>query len=122
MSHSSDWLMFMHIQIHVYTKTSNLQAVSHLQCSQSMQELVSSDTPYEIWQTLKWSPPAHTHTHTHLSGLLSLWGLSINAMVFILYSLYILSPYSAPICKPTHHRKHSAFLHCQKKKKNHYDS
>ncbi len=25
-------------------------------------------------------------------------------MVFILYKLYILSPYTAPIPKPTHHR------------------
>jgi len=32
-------------------------------------------------------------------------------MVFILYKLYILYPYTNPSPKPTHHRKHSAFLH-----------
>ncbi len=35
-------------------------------------------------------------------------------MVFILYKLYILSPYTAPIPKPNHHRRHSAILHFQK--------
>ncbi len=56
----------------------------------------------------------HTHTHTHMLGFHVLWGLSIDVMVFILYKLYILSPYTAPIPKPIHHRRHSAILHFQK--------
>ena len=62
------------------------------------------------------SRPRHTHTptHKHTHGLLSLWGLSIDLMIFILYKLYILSPYTNPTPKPTHHRKLSAFLHFQK--------
>ncbi len=55
-----------------------------------------------------------THTHTHMLGFHVLWGLSIDVMVFILYKLYILSPYTAPIPKPNHHRRHSAILHFQK--------
>ncbi len=57
---------------------------------------------------------SHTHTHTHMLGFHVLWGLSIDVMVFILYKLYILSPYTAPIPKPNHHRRHSAILHFQK--------
>ncbi len=55
----------------------------------------------------------HTHTHTHHHMWVSMFygGLSIDVMVFILYKLYILSPYTAPIPKPTHHRRHSAILH-----------
>ena len=56
---------------------------------------------------------SHTHTHTHMLCFHVLWGLSIGVMVFILYKLYILSPYTAPVPKPTHHRRHSAFLHFQ---------
>ncbi len=56
----------------------------------------------------------HTHAHTHMLGFHVLWGLSIDVMVFILYKLYILSPYTAPIPKPNHHRRHSAILHFQK--------
>ncbi len=59
------------------------------------------------------SHTTHTHTHTML-GFHVLWGLSIDVMVFILYKLYILSPYTAPIPKPNHHRRHSAILHFQK--------
>ncbi len=32
-------------------------------------------------------PHKHAHTHTHASGLLSLWGLSIGVMLFLLYRL-----------------------------------
>jgi len=45
--------------------------------------------------------------HTQTLGFCVVWGLSIDAMIFILYNLYILSPYT----NPTHHRKLSAFLH-----------
>ncbi len=37
----------------------------------------------------------HTHTHTHV-GFYGLRGLSIGAMFFILYKLYVLLPYTYP--------------------------
>ncbi len=40
----------------------------------------------------------HTHTHTHV-GFYGLWGLSIGVMVFILYKLYVLLPYTYPTPK-----------------------
>ncbi len=52
-------------------------------------------------------------THTHV-WLLSLWDLSIGVMVFLLYKLYFLSPYTNPTPKPTPHRKLYAFLDFQK--------
>ncbi len=36
----------------------------------------------------------HTHTHTHTCWFLWLRGLSIGVMVFILYKLYVLLPYT----------------------------
>jgi len=46
----------------------------------------------------------HTHTHTHTQ---SLWGLSIDIMVFIVYKMYILPHYINPTSKPkTHFQKH----------------
>ncbi len=35
----------------------------------------------------------HTHTHTHV-GFYDLRGISIGVMVFILYKLYVLLPYT----------------------------
>ncbi len=35
----------------------------------------------------------HTHTHTHVC-FCEKWGLSIGVMVFILYKLYVLLPYT----------------------------
>ncbi len=72
---------------------------------------MSDLTPFWGWY---WWVHTHTHTHTHMLGFHVLWGLSIDVMVFILYKLYILSPYTAPIPKPNHHRRHSAILHFQK--------
>ncbi len=40
-------------------------------------------------------PHTHTHTHTHRHvGFYGLQGLSIGVMVFILYKLYVLLPYT----------------------------
>ncbi len=46
----------------------------------------------------------HTHTHTHV-GLYGLRGLSIGVMVFILYKLYVLLPYTYPTPKLSPHRR-----------------
>ncbi len=58
--------------------------------------------------------PTHTHTHTQ-SGICGLRGLSIGVMVFILYKLYMLLPYTYPRPKLSPHRRLCAFL--EKKKK-----
>ncbi len=64
------------------------------------------------------SADTHTHTHTHARTHLLcfhvLWGHSIGVMVFILYNLYVLLPYTYPTPKLSPHRKHSAFLDFQK--------
>jgi len=67
----------------------------------------------------RWTEGKHAYTHTHITHT-HLWftifvRTLIDIMVFILYKLYILSPYTVPIPKPTHHRKHSVFLHFLKK-------
>ncbi len=55
----------------------------------------------------------HTHTHTHV-GFCGLWGLSIGVMVFILYKLYVLLPYTNPTPKLSPHKRLCAFLDFQK--------
>ncbi len=49
-------------------------------------------------------PHTHTHTHTHV-GFYGLRGLSIGVMVFILYKLYVLLPYTYPTPKLSPHRR-----------------
>ncbi len=46
----------------------------------------------------------HTHTHTHV-GFYGLRGLSIGVMVFILYKLCVLLPYTYPTPKLSPHRR-----------------
>ncbi len=48
--------------------------------------------------------PTHTHTHTHVV-FYGLRGLSIGVMVFILYKLYVLLPYTYPTPKLSPHRR-----------------
>ncbi len=45
------------------------------------------------------------HTHTHVC-FCEKWGLSIGVMVFILYKLYVLLPYTYPTPKLSPHRRH----------------
>ncbi len=59
---------------------------------------------------LKW---VHTHTHTHV-GFYSLRGLSIGVMVFILYKLYVLLPYTYPTPKLSPHRRRCISIFPQK--------
>jgi len=64
-----------------------------------------SDTPTKLYfsETLKMSHCPRTLTQ--LLGFHVLWGLSMDIMIFKLYKLYILSPYTTPTPKPTRHRK-----------------
>ncbi len=56
----------------------------------------------------------HTHTHTHV-GFYGLRGLSIGVMVFILYKLYVLLPYTYPTPKLSPHRRRLHFYFPPKK-------
>ncbi len=47
---------------------------------------------------------SHTHTHTHVR-FCEKWGHPIGVMVFILYKLYVLLPYTNPIPKLSPHRR-----------------
>ncbi len=61
---------------------------------------INSDLPkYSTYCT-----HTHTHTHTHV-GFYGLRGLSIGVMVFILYKLYVLLPYTYPTPKLSPHRR-----------------
>ncbi len=55
----------------------------------------------------------HTHTHTHI-GFYGLRGLSIGVMVFILYKLYVLLPYTYPTPKLSPHRRRCISIFPQK--------
>jgi len=55
----------------------------------------------------------HTHTHTHV-GFYGLWGLSIGGMVFILFKLYVLLPYTYPTPKLSPHRRRCISIFPQK--------
>ncbi len=54
-----------------------------------------------------------THTHTHV-GFYGLRGLSIGVMVFILYKLYVLLPYTYPKPKLSPHRRRCIYIIPQK--------
>ncbi len=56
---------------------------------------------------------ARTHTHTHV-GFYGLRGLSIGVMVFILYKLYVLLPYTYPTPKLSPHRRRCISIFPQK--------
>ncbi len=55
----------------------------------------------------------HTRTHTHV-GFYGLRGLSIGVMVFILYKLYVLLPYTYPTPKLSPHRRRCIYIFPQK--------
>ncbi len=59
------------------------------------------------------STHTHTHTHTHV-GFYGLQGLSIGVMVFILYKLYVLLPYTYPTPKLSPHRRRCISIFPQK--------
>ncbi len=58
-------------------------------------------------------PHNHAHTHTHRRCFYGLRGLSIGVMVFILYKLYVLLPYTYPTPKLSPHRRlYSKYFVC----------
>ncbi len=50
-------------------------------------------------------PHTHTHHHTHMFVFVEKWGHPIGVMVFILYKLYVLLPYTYPTPKLSPHRR-----------------
>ncbi len=64
----------------------------------------------------------HTHTHTHTThrrthvGFYGLRGLSIGVMVFVLYKLYVLLPYTYPTPKLSPHRRRALHFYFPSKK------
>ncbi len=62
------------------------------------------DVKAGIQPTLQVLTHTHTHTHTHVV-FYGLRGLSIGVMVFILYKLYVLLPYTYPTPKLSPHRR-----------------
>ncbi len=56
-----------------------------------------------------------THPHTHVGFFYGLRGLSIGVMVFILYKLYVLLPYTYPTPKLSPHRRRCISIFPQKK-------
>ncbi len=59
----------------------------------------------------------HTHTQTHTDthvGFYGLRGLSIGVMVFLLYKLYVLLPYTYPTPKLSPHRRRCISIFPQK--------
>ncbi len=61
----------------------------------------------------KYNSHTNTHTHTHV-GFYGLRGLSIGVMVFILYKLYVLLPYTYPTPKLSPHRRRCISIFPQK--------
>ncbi len=55
----------------------------------------------------------YIHTHTHV-GFYGLRGLSLGVMVFILYKLYVLLPYTYPTPKLSPHRRRCISIFPQK--------
>ncbi len=79
------------------------------------------DTFSIVYSAWLHSTHTHTHTHTHICtyththvSFYGLRGLSTGVMVFILYKLYVLLPYTYPTPKLSPH-KETAFLHSPKK-------
>ena len=77
----------------------------------------TTHTPTTHTQTHTKHTPTHTHTHIHmhihthtLTWICGVRSLSIGIMVFLMYKLYNLSPYTNPTPKPTNHRQLLAFF------------
>ncbi len=80
----------------------------------------TSVIPMSLYKLCPHKPhkPAHTHTHhthTHTLVFCGLWGLSIGVMVFILYNLYVLLPYTYPTPKLSPHRRTVCIFRFSKK-------
>ncbi len=92
-----------HAHTHTHTHTSSLGACVQWWVGTVLQEDVLAHTHTRT----------RTHTHTHV-GFYGLRGLSIGVMVFILYKLYVLLPYTYPTPKLSPHRRRCISIFPQK--------
>ncbi len=107
----SDWSAHTHTHTHTHT---------HLSLAWLADKSVALDECTARWRhqtslvflvKISLHPQAHTHTHV---GFYGLRGLSIGVMVFILYKLYVLLPYTYPTPKPSPHRRRCISIFPQK--------
>ncbi len=94
------WSFCLHIYLHIgfWLAFSFLNLLNHLSCI-----YIDSGT-LRLWIWKKNLTHTHTHTHTHV-GFYGLRGLAIGVMVFILYKLFVLLPYTYPTPKLSPHRR-----------------
>jgi len=74
-----------------------------LRVTKNIFEIRGSKRPDWAWRQRATHTHTHTQTHTLTLCFHVLWGLLIDIMIFILYKLYIMSPYTNLTPKPTHH-------------------
>ncbi len=103
------------IKMHIITKPfrSILERVSNGD-NKSLSRVQESNGDNKSLQNKQYTERLNTHTHTHV-GFYGLRGLSIGVMVFILYKLYVLLPYTYPTPKLSPHRRRCIYIFPQKK-------
>ncbi len=85
------------------------------ECCRDTSEMMRLPVPNTWMPSTPMERPSETHTHTHTHvGFYGLRGLSIGVMVFILYKLYVLLPYTYPTPKLGPHRRRCISIFPQK--------
>ncbi len=77
--------------------------ITEITLQQNILEQISNINQ-NFWEVAQFTYFQHTHTHTHTRCFYGLRELSIGVMVFILYKLYVLLPYTYPPPKLSPHR------------------
>ncbi len=94
-----------HTRILTHTHILTLTYTHSLSHTHTLTHTSSHTHTHTLTHTLSHaSSHSHIHTLTHV-GFYGLWGLSIGVMVFILYKLYVLLPYTYPTPKLSPHRR-----------------
>uniref|UniRef100_A0A8C1YXU8 NCK interacting protein with SH3 domain n=1 Tax=Cyprinus carpio TaxID=7962 RepID=A0A8C1YXU8_CYPCA len=97
-------IMFLSGKMHA--KVKSVQCYFTFDYSVSVPEHLQTQNHNALFSHIIHTHIIHTHTHTHTHVCFcELWGHPIGVMVFILYKLYILSPYTNPTPNPTPYRK-----------------
>ncbi len=90
-----------HTHTHAHTHARNTHTHTHTYARNTH---THTHTRARATRTHTHARARNTHTHTHV-GFYGLRGLSIGVMVFILYKLYVLLPYTYPTPKLSPHRR-----------------
>ncbi len=100
------WIIGYDMTLDFESETSRQTKLVHLGMLKILQNTVKKTNKQNIYLSIY--PPtcthARTHTHTHV-GFYGLRGLSLGILVFILYKLYVLLPYTYPTPKLSPHRR-----------------